>query len=283
MKRLGIQQLATLVVLAVGSMAGQAQAAAIGTGLFGKSPHILGKVVVGESDEVKRDFAEGLKGPLKIRIDPGSHSVELMRIGMWLREQEAALKIEKACVAACAKFILLAGKPASIEPGTVIAFGGVSMFEILATLKEQIDAGELFDPNDERTRASRDGFLEKARKGLAPALELRAAFRQLNPPHHDFISTITTRWKVTELSFSDQHFNMRFAPPSGSCLWWVPDETGLQQLGLKVPNYKPAPLAEAAKLLKVAESLIYVGAVPEPGTPPPTCKAPENFTPWLVP
>ena len=49
-----------------------AQAASIGTGLFGRAPYLMGVVKPGDAAEVATDFAGPLQHPLTISIDPQS-------------------------------------------------------------------------------------------------------------------------------------------------------------------------------------------------------------------
>lgn len=266
---------ATLIALAA-LFAAPAHAAVIGNGLFGNMPTIWGVVRAGEAEEVRRDFAKGFSKPLSLKIDPRSHPVEIMQIGHWLREQEVSLEFRESCVASCAKFILFSGKPMRIAPGTTIAFGGAAWHEMFATALAQVEAGELFDLNDERSRASRDRFLEKARDGSKGIRDLRAAFERLNPPHSDFINSLAGALKLKQLSFSDDQFTMNWSASDGRCLWWIPDTEGLRQLGIEAPDYRPVSRAAAAKLLKVSEWLIYIGPVPEASEIPRLCPVPEG-------
>lgn len=239
-------------------------------------PTIWGWVRAGEAEEVRRDFAKGFSKPLSVKIDPRSDPFELMQIGLWLRDQDVRLEFRESCVASCAKFILLSGKAMRITPGTTIAFGGMAWHEVFATALAQIDAGELFDLNDERSRASRDRFLEKARAGAKNIRELRATFERLNTPHSDFISSLSGALKVRQMSFSDDQFNMNWSAPNGRCLWWIPDAEGLRQLGIDAPEYRPVSRAAAAKLLKAPEWLIHVGPVPDAAVVPQLCPVPEG-------
>jgi hypothetical protein len=236
-----------------------AQAASIGTGPFGLAPHITGVVKIGDVEEVARDFAEPLTRPLTVDIAPLSHPQELMKIGLWLRERQPALALRGSCVGACAKSILMGGKVTRIEPGTVIAFGG--MTETMARRKDQIDAGELFIEGNAISEASRDRFLKQYEGPINQSLAVRGLAAQqapLPPRVKAFLAATTDSWKTVSQRFgADTRFVNR--AEKHQCMWWVPDAEGLKQLGLDVPDYQAVSAAEAAKLLAVPEAFIYVG------------------------
>lgn len=261
-----------------------ARAAAIGTGPFDVSPHIVGLIAKGEADEVRRDFAQGLKKPLSIDIHPQSDPLEVVKIGLWLQEQRPFVQLKGSCVGACARSILLSGAVQRIKPGTVIALGGMSEFP--ATMKAQLDAGELFIGGDERSQASRDRFLTAFQPAMARAQQLRAlADGQPQPPQaaRAFAAVLTQSWRVARMSFTDERFNMLFETPRHACLWWVPDAQGLRQLGLDVPDYQPASPAQAARLLKVPEAFIYTGPALVTLPEQPLCEGVKDFSFPLLP
>ena len=96
-----------------------AGAASIGT-IFG-TPHIGGRIASGDLDEVRQDLAGHFDKPLMLRIDPASHGAEVMRIGLWLREQQPAIRLRDTCVGACAWFMLDSGRSLRVAKDTVIA------------------------------------------------------------------------------------------------------------------------------------------------------------------
>lgn len=250
-----------------------AQAASIGTGISNTFPHILGVVKPGEADEVAKTFVAPLKKPLTLRIHPRSDAREVVRIGRWMQERRPALLIKEACVASCARAMLLSGGAVSIAPDAVIAFGG--MGSLGATIKDQLDAGELFI-DDERSQASRERFLFKFKPLIEQHVALRELQAQLAPLPADtraFIEAVAGGWRITDLSFSNDDFRFGLKSGSHGCLWWLPDAEGLRQLGLRVPGYQPASRAEAAKLLKVPEQLIYAGPLLATLPEQPLCSA----------
>jgi hypothetical protein len=243
--------------------AGGAQAATIGTGPFGQAPRITGVVTVGQAAKVALTFAEPLKRPLVVDIAPGSHPLELMKIGLWMRERRPDLELRGSCVGACAKSILMSGRVTHIEPGTVIAFGGAT--EMKARIKDQIDAGDLFIQSDELGAASRDHFLQQQGAAIALSQAVRTMAAQQAPlplQVKAFVDAVTGSWTTKQVTFG---LEPRFAIKADRhrCWWWVPDAEGLRQLGLEVPGYQPASRSDAARLLKVTEGYIHVGPVPD--------------------
>lgn len=272
---------AGLALLLLGA---NAHAAAIGTGPFDFSPHIIGLVAKGEADEVSRDFAQGLKKPLSVDIHPQSDPLEVVKIGLWLQERRPVVQLKGSCVGVCARSILLSGAVQRIKAGTVIALGGMSEFP--ATVKAQVDAGELFIGGDDRSQASRERLLEAFQPAIARAQQLRAlADGQLQPPQvaRAFAAALTQRWRVASIGFTEERFNMQFETPRHACLWWVPDAQGLRQLGLDVPDYQPASPAQAARLLKVPEAFIYVGPALAALPAQPLCEGTKDFSFPLLP
>jgi hypothetical protein len=258
-----------------------AQAASIGMGAFWRVPHIMGVVKAGDAEEVARDFAEPLTLPLTVDIAPQSHPQELMKIGLWLREHQPALALRGSCVGACAKSILMGGKLTRIEPGTLIAFGG--MTETMARRKDQIDAGGLFIQGNAMSEASRDRFLQQHEKAINNSLAVRALAAQqvpLPPQVKAFLAATTDSWKTVSQRFGeDTRFVIR--ADKHQCMWWVPDAEGLKQLGLDVPDYQPVSAAEAAKSLEVPEAFIYVGPALDVLPEKPLCPGQKgvNFPP----
>lgn len=270
----GTLRAAGLALLLFGT---QAEAALIGQGPFGYAPHIIGLVVPGEADEVSRDFAGGMKAPLDIDIRPLSHPLEVAKIGLWLQARRPALRLMRSCVGTCARAILPSGVVKKIKPGTVIAFGG--MAEMPARIKDEVDAGKFFTADDERSQASRERFLQSFERPIAQAVELRALLAQQVPlpaQAQAFIDNLTGNWRVQRVSFADGEGAFGLEPNKHRCLWWVPDAEGLRQLGLDVPSYRPASRAEAAKLLKVPEGLIYIGPALETLPEQPLCPGQAN-------
>jgi len=254
------------------------QAASIGTGIAHTYPAIIGTVRAGEADEVAQTFVAPLKKPLTLRIHPFSDAREVTRIGRWMQDRRPALLVKDACVASCARALLPAGGAISIAPGTVIAFGG--MGDLGATMKDQLDAGDLFS-DDERSQASRGRFLQKFKALIDYSVTLRELQAQLAPlskPAQAFLDAVVGSWRITRLSFSDDGFNLSLAGGRHQCLWWLPDAQGLQQLGLDVRGYQPASRAEAAKLLKVPEQVIYAGPMLEALPEQPLCSMPPGHT-----
>lgn len=264
--------------------AANAHAAAIGTGLFGASPHIFGRIAKGEAEEVRLDFAAALKKPLKIDIHPLSDPVEVAAIGAWLHEGRPAAQLQGSCVGSCARTVLLSGAVQHIAPGTVIALGGMAEFP--ARVQDQVDAGELFIADDARSQASRERFLQHFQPSITQAAKLRGLLaQQAQAPTEAlaFATTLTQGWRVRHLSFTNDRFDMDFAVPVHPCLWWVPDAAGLRQLGLAVAGYEPVSRAVAARLLKVPEGLIYVGpALPELPAQP-VCEGVRDFSVPVLP
>jgi hypothetical protein len=252
-----------------------ANAASIGMGAFWRAPYITGVVKPGDAEAVARRFAEPLKHPLLVDIEPKSHPLEVMQIGLWLREQQLAVTLRGSCVGACAKSILMSGKLTGIAPGTLIAFGG--MTESMARRKDHIDAGELFISDNELSEASRDRFLKQFEGPIKLSLAVRALAAQqspLPPVVKTFLAATTDSWRTVRQRFGvDTLFSIK--APLHRCMWWVPDAQGLKQLGLDLPDYQPVSAADAAKLLAIPEAFIYVGpaldALPEsplcPGQP----------------
>jgi len=176
-----------------------------------------------------------------------------------VQEKRPALRLKGSCVGSCARALLMSGAPLQIEPGTVIAFGGLS--GVGAVLKEQIDTGSLFIA-DERSQASRERLLASYKDKMDKSLALRELQEQLAPLPADsasFIAAAVGGWRVDGVSFMGDNFHFRIRLGRQRCLWWLPDAEGLKQLGLDIAGYQPVSRAEAAKLLDVAEQLIYAG------------------------
>ncbi|MFG6412592.1 hypothetical protein ACG02S_01630 [Roseateles sp. DC23W] len=236
-----------------------AQAASIGPGPFGLAPHIAGTVTLGDAAKVAAEFATPLRRPLSVSIDPRSHPLELMKIGLWMRERQPELELRGSCVGACAKSLLMSGRVKRIGAGTVIAFGG--MTEMMARRKDQIDAGELFLQGDELGEASRASYLRQHEAAIESSLAVRALATQqlpLPPVAKTFVEVAIEGWKTRRMSFGvDSRYIV--AAERHRCMWWVQDAAGLKQLGLDVPDYQPVSAAEAAELLKLSANYIYVG------------------------
>lgn len=241
-----------------------AGAASIGSGPLGIAPHIAGLIRPGDADEVATDFSGPLKYPLSIKIDPLSHPLELMKIGLWLQQRRPAVQLRESCVGSCARSILLSTGPLTIKPGTVIAFGG--MTDMAARIKDQIEAGELFTADD-RSQASRERLLEQFKTNIGQSLELRELLaRQVQPPAdaRAFIDAVTGGWRVSSIVFTAEQASFSLEAGRHHCMWWVPDAQGLRQLGLDVPGYRPVSASEAARLLKVPERFVHVGPAQQP-------------------
>jgi len=239
-------------------------------------------VKLGEVDEVAQDFAAGLKQPLTVSIRPASDPVEVAKIGLWLQQRRPVLQVRGDCVGSCAKSILLSGDTLTITPGSVIAFGG--MAEVGMRMKEQIDAGDIFS-DEERSQASRDHFLKVFKPWIDRGFAVREQHaRQAAVPDAvlRFIDAATGGWRVDRVSFSGEDFSFNLKPVRHGCMWWVPDAVGLKQLGLDVPGYRPARLADAAKLLDVPQHLIYIGPTLEVLPEQPLCTVPPGSTTFNI-
>lgn len=232
-------------------------AAAVGT-TFGK-PHILGKVVPGEFEEAQKDLTGHFDKPMSLKIDPGSHDLEVMRIGLWLRDQKPMLRVKGSCVGSCAWFMLDAARSLDIDKGTVIALS--VMPELWAIAREQLERGDL-SIDDPRSQASIAGFINKMKPALwESAKTLRETrVKQASAPAwvQAFVESATSI-QVSNLAHDEREFKLVMALSPQKCLWWVPDAEGIRQLGLSPSHYVPVTAAEAARLLAVDARLIYVG------------------------
>ncbi len=245
--------------LAIGASVGATPgwAAAIGT-TFGR-PHILGTVALGEFEEVKTDLTGHFDQPLSLKIDPRSHPHETMRIGLWLREQRPTLKLKGSCTGSCAWFMLDSGHILSIDKGTVIAFSVLP--ETWAQVRMQLDRGDL-SIDDERSRASKEHFIAQVPAPVwDQSLALRAArLEQARAPAwvQQFVEAVTQP-TLSDLVHDDTDFKLGMSLSPQNCLWWVPDEEGLRQLGVTAPRYQPVTAEEAGKALDIDPKVIYVG------------------------
>lgn len=262
--------------LAIGASVGVTPgwAAAIGT-TFGR-PHILGTVASSEFEEVKTDLAGHFDQPLSLKIDPRSHPHEVMRIGLWLREQQPTLKLKGSCTGSCAWFMLDSGHILSIDKGTVIAFSVLP--ETWAQVRMQLDRGDL-SIDDERSRASKEHFIAQVPASVwDQSLALRAArLEQARAPAwvQQFVEAVTQP-TLSDLVHDDTDFKLGLHLSPQNCLWWVPDEEGLRQLGVTAPRYQPVTAEEAGKLLDIDPKVIYVGPALRELPIKPLCEAAPN-------
>lgn len=261
-------------VLAGLGLWGGVQAAAIGTGLFDASPHILGKVRAGEFEEVQRDFAKGFGGkPLSVRLDVQSDQLEVARIGLWLKARQPEIRLRGGiCTFSCSFHVLPGAGRLHVDPGTVIALTLLDEWPLL--LKDRIDAGDLFVDNDDG-RASRERLLQRFASTFEGAERLRALRRDSALPAAAmaFVDRLTRVRKFDKLNFAEKDMEVSF---SSTCMYWVPDQEGLKQLGLDVPGYQPPPKAEIAKALHVPEHFFYLGPMLSEETPLPPCGNPAS-------
>lgn len=257
MKLMALRLAAACLAIAKLFAVSPATAAAVGT-TFGK-PHILGKVVPGEFEEAQKDLTGHFDKPMSLKIDPGSDAIEVMRIGLWLREHKPMLRVKRSCVGSCAWFMLDATRSLDIEKGTVIALS--VMPEWWAIAREQLERGDL-SIDDPRSRASIAGFINKMRPALWEAAKTLRETRinQASAPAwvQAFVESATSI-QVSNLAHDEREFKLVMALSPQKCLWWVPDEEGLRQLGLSASHYVPVTAAEAARVLEVDARLIYVG------------------------
>lgn len=252
-----------------------AQAASIGT-LLG-DPRISGLIKPGELEEAKRDLTGKFANPLILRVDPDSYGREVMRIGLWLREQQPAIKLRGHCVGACAWFMLDSGRSLEVDKDSVIAFGMLP--ELWASVSEQLDAGAL-SIDDDRSSASVASFKAKfPEKIWTASAELREARRtQARTPEwiQQFVEGVTS-FNVTQAVHDDDTYRMQFSSTRERCTWWVPDAEGLRQLGLNVPGYSPPSPARAAKVLGVSKKSIYIGPALRKPLAEPLCEGDPDF------
>lgn len=272
-----IARVAGMLGLALAGWAGTGvQAASIG--MFFGDPRISGLIKPGELEEVKRDLTGKLAKPLILRVDPDSYGREVMRIGLWLREQQPAIKMRGHCVGVCAWFMLDSGRSLAIDKDAVIAFG--MMPELWGSLGEQLDAGALSIDGD-RSGASVASFKSKVPSKIwTAAAELSEGRRtQSRVPKYiqQFVEGVTSI-SVAQAAHDDDNFSLKFSLSREGCVWWVPDAEGLRQLGLNVPGYTPASPARAAKVLGVSEKLIYIGPALHQPLAEPLCEGTPFFT-----
>lgn len=253
-----IARAAGMIGLAWAGMAGPgALAASIGT-IFG-TPHITGTIRAGEFEEARKDLAGRFDKPLSLKVDPDSNALEVMRIGLWLREQKPAIKLRGSCVGSCAWFMLDGARSLEIAKDSVIAF---SVFpELWADLRDQLERGEI-SIDDDRSRAATQRFIARVPERLWQAsAELREQRRaQARAPVwiQRFIEA-TTRLTIQQLQQTDDDWGITLSGSAQRCLWWIPDAEGLRQLGLEPGRYAPPDVATAAKLLNSPPSAIYIG------------------------
>lgn len=234
------------------------------------SPFIRGTIRLGEFEEVKRDLGGHFGKPLKLNLAPDSHPLEVMRIGLWLREQRPALQLGTSCIGACAWFVLDSGRTLEIAPDTVIAFNVYA--ELWARLRQQLDRGDV-GIDDERSRDSTARFIASVPTTIWDrAAEFRETrLTQSRAPMwiQEFVEGVTALSIEQLVHGDDGHIKMVMRGSSQNCLWWIPDREGLRQLGLEPGRYVPADAARAAKMLGVPASALYIGpALREPPAAP---------------
>lgn len=249
-----------------------ASAAAIGR-LGG--PYIGGALRAGDADQVHREWAqERFEKPVRLRVGEDSgDGMEVARLGQWLRERRPVVQLERDCVRACARDLLMAGRAWSADSGVLIAFS--SMEDWLLVLKQAVDGGQLFADDGGLGAEVKSRFVAQYRPlwERAQAIkDLRDRAPGLPDAAQRFLDQLTRPTGTDQLMFSGGEGTFQMKHSVLGCMAWVPDVQGLRQLGVDLPSYQPLPLAEAAKRLKLPAERIYIGAMPE--TPPtqPLCK-----------
>jgi hypothetical protein len=250
---------ALCLALATTTVSVTAAAASISTGRWGLGAQVSGAVMPGDVDRIREAFGNRPPTTLTLDIAPGSEPQALVQMAAWLREAQPLVSFKGSCAGPCAVFVLPAARIQAIEPGTVIAFGG--MAEAPARIKDQIDAGEVFIA-DEASQQARDNFLRQYGDRIRGALALRderLRSASLPGPVQAFIDESVGHWRLDRLSFSEGSSRFTLKPGTHRCLWWVPDAQGLAQLGVQAPGYLPADAAGAARRLGVPATVIYAG------------------------
>lgn len=238
-------------------------------------PSIVGALRAGDADKVQREWAdERFEKVLWLRIGEDSgDSLEVARLGQWLRERRPVLQLERDCVRACARDLLTAGRAWLAGGGALIAFSSMEDWPLV--LKQTLDDGQLFVDDGGLGSEVKARFVAQYKplwEQAQAVKDLRGRAPGLPDAAQRFLDQLTRPTAASKVTFSGGEGTFQMQHSALGCMAWVPDVQGLKQLGVDLPTYRPPPLAEAAKRLKLPAERIYVGAMPETPLAQPLCQ-----------
>ena len=222
---------------------------------------ISGKIEKGDRQRVEKRLNGDTK---KITImSPGGDVEEGLAIGALIRRSEKLLVVRKYCLSACGLIFVMAHRRAMDEGGFVAFHAGeyALRLSVLASLKA-------YEPKTDEYRAhfeAKKSELENAWKRRSQLRESTFADAGLDYAWHQKMVDLTAS-KLLSVDVNETTRVITTAATPAQCDWWIPDQQGLQEIGIAVKTYKLPDKQEMAKRLEVPVDRIYWGSLSDLNT-----------------
>ncbi|HEX8534079.1 MAG TPA: hypothetical protein VF662_07920 [Allosphingosinicella sp.] len=184
-----------------------------------------------KSDEI---VAQLRRGANQLTVSSyGGNERAAMAIGRIVVQRQVEVRVEGACMSACAQYILLPASPrAIIEHGSVVGFHG-SALALSGWSRRYFAAGEPYRTifrSSQPISAEADKLISNARhKAL-----LIGSFKALAPVCVEALPTLRDHSPRVRTTYQ----------------FWIPSRAQLDRAGIKFSGYWPADAAEAARLAR---------------------------------
>jgi len=216
---------------------------------------ISGTIAKGSAEKFAQRLKPGVR-TVVVSSRGGIHD-EALAIAEMIHERGLSVEVDGECFSACAQFIFPAGAQRGVLPSGFLAFhaGDAPLKKLL--LKEYAKAKLPTEAGAEslahRVSTTREHFA---------AMEQRAASHYravgMQPTVVDFFTRLTTpRLRQVIISADATAHRADVAP--APCDWWVPDDRGLQALGVPIGNFELPSTAKIARSLNTDVERIYFG------------------------
>lgn len=205
---------------------------------------------------------------LIIRSDGGSQQPAIA-IAREVHARRMTVVVDGFCASACAQIIFAAAGDRRIRPDSFVAFHGgnlAQMHAVRAKLSYEMAlmerAGAASEPD--ANRASVVDFMARSEAQIDGLLADQAAFEaemNMDPGVTEFYGQLTAARDIrVDLKPGEaQPVRVAVGRP-GICDWWIPDQRGLEALGLTLRNTYAVPSPEAvAQATRNVPGRLYFG------------------------
>jgi hypothetical protein len=205
---------------------------------------------------------------LIIRSDGGSQQPSIA-IAREVHARRMTVVVDGFCASACAQIIFAAAEDRRIRPDAFVAFHGGNLAQMQAVRDKLASETALLQRSgesaegDEKRTAVRE-FIARSETQIDGLYADQAAFEaemKLDRGVTDFYEKLTAGRDIrVELKPGDaQPVRVAVGRP-GICDWWIPDQVGLEKLGLALRNtYEPPSPEAVARSVRKPVGRLYFG------------------------
>jgi hypothetical protein len=218
-----------------------------------------GRINTGDAGRFEAELTDDVHS-LQIRSE-GGEVMEGLAIAELVAAHGLRVTVDGYCVSACAQYIFPAGMQHEVLPGGALIWTGAGPAMVDAWL-EQVERVRQHGAPYQRLYSrlyTRVAEAEQFRQRIG-AFNLLHNMSQQGIRNLDAVLAVKPDNILIVPDEGDRSFSMDYVHPP-RCQVWLPDASGLAEIGVSVPGYVPPDVEAVAARMGVAESEIYQGSL----------------------